>query len=592
VSERTERLPPWLLSVLIGLVWFVVATWITIAEHQTYNSTSRDIGVYLQVLWNTGHGRPYQTTLLEANRVHLAEHVAPLLALISPAYAWAPDPRWLFVVQQAGLALSAVPIYLFARRRLGGTWLPTLVIAAFFAMPTLDEIAFDAFYPVTFTALPLAFAGYLLFSGRWRAGVACALLAPLIEEEAAVTVIGLGIVVLLVLRGARRWSVPLLVVGTLWLAALAFTFMPAFHEPSTLPSSADSRTVGHFDHLRRNPTEVLGDLLTNRVPLAARWLLAPTGGVALLAPEILLIDAPHAATLLLADNEGRYRRHWASPMLPFIWLAVVAGLARLRRPPLRLAGIAALVVGSVASYAVDSSLPGGDDYEAEDVVWTERAEQLDHLVATVPPGVSVSASRRALGHLADRSELYVYPPSYQGKLWPPERRIAVHVLDLTNDQTWDRLGGRESPLRASRPYAIWLAGSDALLLTDTPPMPDVLLEAELAGVRLDGYELQWDGEAIDLAARWSAPDRIGRRLTREVRLVDVAGAVVAEQRGSVLDELLPTDDWPVGQVVLDRVRLVPWSGVPTHAQVGWRSPDGAFEGIDIAVDPVSEAGQQ
>jgi uncharacterized membrane protein len=583
VSEQTKRLPPWLPAVLIGLVWFVVATWIPIAEHQTYNSTSRDIGVYLQVVWNTAHGRPYQTTLLESNRVHLAEHVAPLLALISPAYAWAPDPRWLFVMQQAGLALSAIPLYLFAHRRLGGTWLPTLVVAAFFAMPTLDEIAFDAFYPVTFTALPLAFAGYLLFSGRWRVGVACALVAPLIEEEAAVTVIGLGIVVLLALRGARRWSVPLLVVGTLWLAALAFTFMPAFHEPSTLPSSADNRTVGHFDRLRRDPSEVLGDLLPNRVPLAARWLLAPTGGVALLAPEILMIDAPHAATLLLADNEGRYRRHWASPMLPFIWLAVVAGLARLRRPPVRLAGIVALVAGSVVSYAVDSSLPGGDDYEAEDIIWTDRAEQLDHLVATVPLGASVSASRRALGHLASRSELYVYPPSYQGKLWPPERRVAAHVFDLTNDQTRERLGGRESPLRASRPYAIWLAGSDAMLLTDTPPAPDVLVDAELAGVYLDGYDLQWDGKVIDLTVRWSVRNSIGRRLTREVRLVDGADAVVAEQRGTVLDELFPTNEWPSGQIVLDRVRQVPSGRVPTRMEVGWRGPDGAFEGVDIEV---------
>src|SRR5205085_1421678 len=106
------------------------------------NSTSRDIGVYLQMLWNTAHGRPFQTTLLESNRVHLAEHVALLLPALSPAFAVAPDARWLFGAQSAMLALAAMPVYLLARRLLGGVLLPTLFVAAYFAMPTVTEIGF------------------------------------------------------------------------------------------------------------------------------------------------------------------------------------------------------------------------------------------------------------------------------------------------------------------------------------------------------------------------------------------------------------------------------------------------------------------
>src|SRR5687768_13449892 len=71
-------------SIVIGLVWVTIASANSIAELVTYNSTSRDIGVYLQMLWNTGHARPFQTTLLESNRIHLAEHVALLLPVLSP----------------------------------------------------------------------------------------------------------------------------------------------------------------------------------------------------------------------------------------------------------------------------------------------------------------------------------------------------------------------------------------------------------------------------------------------------------------------------------------------------------------------------
>src|SRR5437868_5095472 len=73
-------------SILIGAIWIAYATWSSVAELETFNSTSRDIGVYLQILWNTAHGRPFQTTLLESNRLHLAEHVALLLPVLSSAF--------------------------------------------------------------------------------------------------------------------------------------------------------------------------------------------------------------------------------------------------------------------------------------------------------------------------------------------------------------------------------------------------------------------------------------------------------------------------------------------------------------------------
>ena len=578
------RARPWLAhlpAVAIGLLWFAVASWIAVAEHQTYNTTSRDFGVYLQVLWNGAHGRPFQTTLLESNRVHLAEHVALLLPLLGPGYAAVPDPRWLLVLQQAALALSGVPVYLLARRVLGRGWLPTLVAAAFYAMPTLVEVALDAFYPVTFTALPVAFAAYFLLTDRVRRAVACAVVALVLEEEAGLMVLGLGAFGLL-RPGARRWGVALLAIGVAWLLALALVVMPRFHDPSTVPA-AENRTVSHFDALRRDPAGTLGALLTERAGPAARWWLLPTGGVALLAPEVLLIDAPHAATLLLADKEGRFRRHWAAPMLPVLWMATVVGLARLRRPGLRAVGMSLLLVGSVAAYWADSGLPGGGDWEPEDVVWTDRAEQLDHLVRQVPPGAPVGASRRVLGHLADRPELYVFPPSYAGRLWPPERRLQTYVLDLTNDQTWEALAGRQSPLRAGRPYAIWLAGPDAMLLTERPPGPTVAVGRDLGDLRLVGYDSRLVGASLELTLHWVAPSRPGGPLTRVVRQLDAAGAVVAEQRGTALDGLFPTSEWPGGQVVLDRVRLGRAGELPVRVEVGWAGTDGTVNRLELTV---------
>jgi uncharacterized membrane protein len=579
-AELTAAAP----SIVLGLVWVALASFNSIAELLTFNSTSRDIGVYLQMLWNTAHGRPFQTTLLESNRLHLAEHVAVLLPMLSPLYALRPSPSWLFAAQSTVLALAVVPVYLLARGRLGGVLLPTLFVAGFFLMPAVTEIGYDAFYPVTWTALPLGFATYFLLTDRPRPGAALALLALPMEEEAGLAVLGLGLLLLL-RRGRRLLGAALTGLALLWLGLVALVVMPRFHEPSTLPSSGENRTIEHFALLRQHPIETLEDLAVQRAPRAARWLLAPTGGLPLLAPQVLVVDAPQAATLLLADKGERFRRHWAAPMLPSIWLAAIVGYAALRGRRLRLLGIGLMIAGTVVTYRLDSNLPGGGDFDPADVAWSERAEQDAYVVARVPPGASLVASRRFLGGVADRAELYVFPPSYLGRLWPPERRPQTYLLDLTNDGTREALIGRQSPLRASRPYAIWTAGPDALLLLERAPEPSRVLDRDLAGIRLRGLDLARSGALLELTAHWQATAKPDQALSRVVSVLDARGNVLAAATGTALDELLPTDQWPPGQVVIDRARLELAPGMPDRVRIGWVDERGAGDTIEVPIEP-------
>jgi uncharacterized membrane protein len=569
-------------SMVIALVWIAIASANSIGELLTFNSTSRDIGVYLQMLWNTGHGRPFQTTLLESNRVHLAEHVALLLPVLSPLYAVRPDPRLLFVGQTAVLALAAAPVYLLARRLLGGVVLPTVFVAGYFLMPTVTEVAYDAFYPVIWSALPISFAAYFLLTDRVRPGVALALLAIPIEEEAGLAVLGLGLLLAL-RRGHRLLGLALAGLALLWLSLITMVVMPRFHESSTLPSSGENRTVDHFAALREHPAETVTELATQRVPRAARWLLAPTGGLSLLAPHVLIADVPQAATLLLADKGERFRRHWTAPLLPTIWLSAVVGFAALRGRPLRWLGIGLLAAGTFTTFLLDSNLPGGGDYDPADVAWSERAEQHAYLVERLPPGASVGASRRFLGAVADRSELYVFPPSYAGKLWPPERRIQAYLFDLSNDGTWEALLGRQSPLRANRPYAIWLAGPDAMMLLDRAPDPPMVQDLDVGSMRLHGLDARRDGNVVEIELHWEVTSKTMSPLRRTMVVTDARGDVAAESDGSILDDLFPAHQWTAGQIVVERVRLDTGAVVPDRALIGWQRPDGTGDTIEVSL---------
>src|SRR5919204_4564202 len=85
----------------LGLAAFLVFSGLAIARHQAYASGRQDLEIYLQTLWNTAQGRPFATTLLKSNELHLAEHLALALLPLAPLYGLLPDPRLLIVLQQA-----------------------------------------------------------------------------------------------------------------------------------------------------------------------------------------------------------------------------------------------------------------------------------------------------------------------------------------------------------------------------------------------------------------------------------------------------------------------------------------------------------
>lgn len=501
MTTIARRHGPLACVLVAGLVWFSAAVWINLAEHLAFNSTSRDLGVYTQVLWNTGHGRPYQTTLLEANRVHLAEHVSPLLALAAPAYALRPSATWLLVAQVAALTGAGIPVYLLARRRLGPGWLAALPAIGYFAMPTLDEVAFDSIYPVTSAALPASWATYFALTDRPRRAVALGLMTILFEEQGALFCLGLGAVML---WSHRQWAVALLGPAVVWLVVTSALVMPRLHEPSTLSGVTRNRAAGHFEPWLQDPRGAFTAFAAERAPIAIRWLVAPTGGTALLAPQTLAIAAPHAAVLLLADKENRLRRHWVAPMLPVIWLSTVVGLSSLRRPATRHIAVVALLVGAVTCYVADSSLPGGGDFEPDDVVATPRSRELEFATAWFDqrPGLSIAASRRAVGHVANRPGVYVFPPSYQGRLWPPDRPVEAYLLDLSNDQTARALTERPSLGKLAAVFV----GPDTLMLvpwTGAPSLPGPGGDSRLVGHDARRVDSRWE---VLLYLRWTDSD--------------------------------------------------------------------------------------
>src|SRR6185437_3924228 len=95
------------------------------------NSHQSDLALMDQLVWTTGHGAFMRTTLQGVFDTFMAYHFEPFMALISPLYALFPSAGTLVVLQTIGLGLSAIPLGLWARKRLEAGLAAVLVALAF-----------------------------------------------------------------------------------------------------------------------------------------------------------------------------------------------------------------------------------------------------------------------------------------------------------------------------------------------------------------------------------------------------------------------------------------------------------------------------
>ena len=558
----------------LGVGFFALTAWMAFTRHDTFNTGRLDLEIYTQVVWNTAAGRPFETTLLKTNLSHLAEHMALVLVPISWLYRVVPDPKLLIGIQQLGLAFIGWPLFLWARRALGAPAQALVVVACFYATPALAGIALDDFHAVALTALPLAVGLGLVLAGRPGVGALVALVALPIEEESALFLIGLG--ALLVLRRERRLGLLVGGLAAAWLAVAVFVVMPRFHDGRTIEAAGGNRTLGHFAELRTDPSRFLGRVVGERGFDAGRWLVLPTAGLGLLAPQSLLVAAPSFAALALQDRDDTFGRHWAAPLLVAVWFATVAGLARLPAGTPRRAGLAALVVGTALGYRLVSPLPGGALFDGEALEHDDRTALLARAVERVPPEGSVIASANVVAHLANRPQAYVFPIDSHyadGIVWD-KKRPNFFVLDLADNLTnRATVSERLNPLVGEqRPYHVWSAGRKVLVLSDRVSEPSVPVNAAYGNrLRLVGYDVE-DADGTRLVMHWERYNQARGRYDRELTVFDGAGNRVLYQEDMPLSATHGSNKWDLGQRILDEVALPEGRG-PLRVRVAWVAQD-------------------
>ncbi|MFN2103782.1 MAG: DUF2079 domain-containing protein, partial [Candidatus Promineifilaceae bacterium] len=104
------------LPILLALLWALVLSGYAWLRHMRLNSSTFDLGIKAQVIWNTWQGDWFASTVEVSH--YLGDHVQFIFLLIAPLFGLWEDVRVLLILQALLLGLGALPLYRIAQRKL------------------------------------------------------------------------------------------------------------------------------------------------------------------------------------------------------------------------------------------------------------------------------------------------------------------------------------------------------------------------------------------------------------------------------------------------------------------------------------------
>ncbi|MCS7001640.1 MAG: DUF2079 domain-containing protein, partial [Dehalococcoidia bacterium] len=413
------------LGLVVGIVVYAALfSALSIQRHDTFGTAGNDLGNMDQAVWNTAHGRWFESTNWRGGFSRLGAHVEPILLPLAMTYWVAPSPKTLLVVQATLVALGAAPLFWLAARRLASEWLALVFAGTYLLFPALQAATLYEFHPLTLTAPFFALAVAGLLERRNALFVAGAVLGVACKEDMPLVAAMMGVYALM---AQRRWRLGLATValsaGWFWLTTSVI--IPAFNPLGASPYLPRYRELGGsipeiIVTVVTQPWRLVQLLHAQDAPPYLMGLLAPVAGLAALAPVVLLPVVPPLALNLLTNNELQRvieTNHYPSPMVPFVVAAAILGAARARAWSRRLPTLRPAVVNGALAAVVGVAAVGyqwwrgftplARDFEVKPI--TEHHRIAQRILALVPRDASVSASAQLNPHLTQRRKVMVFP---------------------------------------------------------------------------------------------------------------------------------------------------------------------------------------
>lgn len=417
-ATRRTRLPalvsqePWLFA-MAALTAVAYATYSVLLHSLHYGSFAYDLGIFDQTFWHWSNFDVPRNTITGLPN-ELGDHFFPILFLLVPLYWVWSDPQILLIAQAALLGAALVPVFLFARSRVGrlAAYLLTAAYGFFWAVHT--AVAFN-FHEVAFAPLLIGLTVLAVDRRDWRTYFVLIVAMLLVKENMALLVAALG-GYLLFFRAYRQAAITF-ALGVVWFVVTTQLIIPhftgggGFRHWSYIQFGNDLPEA--LGTLVGEPWRILEVLVQPIVKVETMLLLfAPFLFLTLFSP-LAILCIPLLAERMLAFNPNFWTpdMHYSLVIAPIIVLGAADGLRRV----VRLLGAehrSRVIVGAaaaailVANVAIATQFRLSSLFDPSFYVKSEEARVVDRALSLIPAQASVTAWTHYVPHLSQRDNVY------------------------------------------------------------------------------------------------------------------------------------------------------------------------------------------
>jgi uncharacterized membrane protein len=343
-------------TVAVGLLTAVTAAAYSVfvlAQYYTFRTAADDLVIFDQAVRGYSHFGAGVSIFIGYHLrfgpdfAIIADHWSPILASLAPLYWIHNSPVTLLVAQAVLFALAIPPLWVFARRALGGEKGGRKAVAGAYLVsvayalswPVASALAFN-FHEVAFAPVLTAVALERLQAGRLRTALIALGILLLVKEDMGLLVAGIGIYLAVarrhVVRRQRLVGIALIVAGVAFVWFATNVLIPAlgghpdgYWSYSALGSNAPQAAW----HLVTHPAS-LRLLVTPEVKLQTMlWLFGAFCFLPLRSP-IALATIPLLLERMLANTSPNWwvtSFHYNAYLVVILACAAVDGAAGLDR---------------------------------------------------------------------------------------------------------------------------------------------------------------------------------------------------------------------------------------------------------------------
>ncbi len=439
----------------LGIYYALRVGHLTNVSHYKFQTSSSDLAEYDNLFFNALSGHPFRSPAVAAqveDWSYLAGHAQPILYFLLPLYAIAPGAPALLWIQASLIGLSAIPIYLLARARLGKV-VGLSFATAFLMMPVTQQ---PNFYDFHFTCAAVFFISWLLYfvyrlkhtprSRILRLGVYSSLFFALIcREDIGIGTAVLG-VVLLFWGAVVRDAIVITALSAAYFISMKFAIMPLFGTWwfDNMYGDLKSEGVQGFGSiivtLLSNQAFILRAIMNEPKALYLLHMTVPVLALWLRRPLLVLAVIPAMISSLLVTN--RPPLFQASFQYAHLWMVYtfVGSIVAVRRSR-KFSTALALVVVALSLDVQRGVLLGGEKilggFSMKDLVIRpddhQRMKEFKTITSQIPKDAVLAVTEREGPHLSNRPVLFSlkfslgHSPEYLLTSYPGIRGEQVHI---------------------------------------------------------------------------------------------------------------------------------------------------------------------